>query len=187
MGTQGGWAARGWRRERAASAPDRCSGPCQKDATIQEVEARVSDLLGGQVNYMFDSITSARPHIQSGKLRALAVTTAKRSSSMPDVPTMEEAGIKGYEVSPWFAVTLSQSTAPWAFWRGEPFRSITALEVMASLVAMCVFQTAAPPQAEVRGIVQMTGLTDSKVAAAVIGKGATTSWPLCLLSMELGG
>ena len=72
----------------------------------------VSDLLGGQVNYMFDSITSARPHIQSGKLRALAVTTAKRSSSMPDVPTMEEAGIKGYEVSPWFAVFMPASTPP---------------------------------------------------------------------------
>ena len=72
----------------------------------------VADLLGGQVNYMFDSITSARPHIQSGKLRALAVTTAKRSSSMPDVPTMEEAGLKGYEVSPWFAVFVPAGTPP---------------------------------------------------------------------------
>ncbi|UUC93898.1 MULTISPECIES: tripartite tricarboxylate transporter substrate binding protein [Comamonas] len=72
----------------------------------------VSDLLGGQVNYMFDSITSARPHIQSGKLRALAVTTAKRSTSMPDVPTMEEAGIKGYEVSPWFAAFVPAGTPP---------------------------------------------------------------------------
>ncbi len=72
----------------------------------------VSDLLGGQVNYMFDSITSARPHIQSGKLRALAVTTAKRSSSLPDVPTMQEAGLKGYEVSPWFSVFVPAGTPP---------------------------------------------------------------------------
>ncbi|MBS0466153.1 MAG: tripartite tricarboxylate transporter substrate binding protein [Proteobacteria bacterium] len=72
----------------------------------------VSDLLGGQVNYMFDSITSARPHIQSGKLRALAVTTAKRSSTMPDVPTMAEAGVAGYEVSPWFAVFMPAGTSP---------------------------------------------------------------------------
>ena len=70
----------------------------------------VSDLLGGQVNYMFDSITSARPHIQSGKLRALGVTTAKRSSSLPNVPTLAEAGLPGYEVSPWFAVFMPAAT-----------------------------------------------------------------------------
>jgi tripartite-type tricarboxylate transporter receptor subunit TctC len=70
----------------------------------------VSDLLGGQVNYMFDSITSARNHIQSGKLRALAVTTAKRSKSLPQVPTMAEAGVAGYDVSPWFAVFAPAGT-----------------------------------------------------------------------------
>ena len=70
----------------------------------------VSDLLGGQINYMFDSITSARPHIESGKLRALGVTTAKRSSTLPNVPTLAEAGVPGYEVSPWFAVFMPAST-----------------------------------------------------------------------------
>src|SRR6218665_1080482 len=70
----------------------------------------VSDLLGGQVNYMFDSVTSARNHIQSGKLRALAVTTAKRSKSLPHVPTMAEAGVAGYDVSPWFAVFVPAGT-----------------------------------------------------------------------------
>jgi tripartite-type tricarboxylate transporter receptor subunit TctC len=70
----------------------------------------VTDLLGGQVDYMFDSITSAKPHIVSGKLRALALTTAKRSSALPNVPTMAEAGVAGYEVSPWFAVFMPAST-----------------------------------------------------------------------------
>ena len=70
----------------------------------------VSDLLGGQVNYMFDSITSARPHIESGKLRALGVTTAKRSKTLPNVPTLAEAGLPGYEVSPWFAVFMPAAT-----------------------------------------------------------------------------
>ncbi|HEX2009625.1 MAG TPA: tripartite tricarboxylate transporter substrate binding protein [Roseateles sp.] len=70
----------------------------------------VSDLLGGQVNYMFDSITSARNHIQSGKLRALAVTTARRSKALPNVPTMAEAGVAGYDVSPWFAVFAPAGT-----------------------------------------------------------------------------
>lgn len=70
----------------------------------------VTDMLGGQVDLMFDSITSARPHIQSGKLRALAVTTAKRSPALPDVPTVAEAGVPGYEVSPWFAVFARTGT-----------------------------------------------------------------------------
>jgi tripartite-type tricarboxylate transporter receptor subunit TctC len=59
---------------------------------------------------MFDSITSARPHIQSGKLRPLAVTTTRRSAALPDVPTMAEAGITGYDVSPWFAVFARAGT-----------------------------------------------------------------------------
>lgn len=70
----------------------------------------LTDLLGGQVNMMFDSITSAGPHLQSGKLRALGVTTAKRSSTLPDVPTIAEAGLPGYEVSPWFATFVPVAT-----------------------------------------------------------------------------
>lgn len=70
----------------------------------------VADLLGGQVNYMFDSITSASPHLKSGKLRALAVTTATRSATLPDIPTVAEAGLPGYEVSPWFAVFAPAGT-----------------------------------------------------------------------------
>ena len=72
----------------------------------------VADLLGGQVDFMFDSITSARPHLASGKLRAIAVTTAKRSSTLPDVPTVAEAGVPGYDVSPWFAVFVPAGTPP---------------------------------------------------------------------------
>jgi tripartite-type tricarboxylate transporter receptor subunit TctC len=70
----------------------------------------VADLLGGQVDSMFDSVTSARPHIASGKLRALAVTTSTRSRALPDVPTMAEAGVPGYDVSPWFAVFVPAGT-----------------------------------------------------------------------------
>jgi tripartite-type tricarboxylate transporter receptor subunit TctC len=62
------------------------------------------------VNYMFDSITSAKPHIASGKLRPLAVTTARRSPTLPNVPTLAEAGLPGYQVSPWFAVFVPALT-----------------------------------------------------------------------------
>ncbi|QTD44644.1 tripartite tricarboxylate transporter substrate binding protein [Ottowia testudinis] len=70
----------------------------------------VADLLGGQVNYMFDSITSAKPHIDAGKLRVLGITTAKRSAAMPGVPTIAEAALPGYDLSPWFAVFMPAGT-----------------------------------------------------------------------------
>jgi tripartite-type tricarboxylate transporter receptor subunit TctC len=70
----------------------------------------VTDLLGGQVNYMFDSITSAKPHILSGKLRAIGLTTTKRSKSLPGVPTIAESGLPGYDVTPWFAVFVPANT-----------------------------------------------------------------------------
>jgi tripartite-type tricarboxylate transporter receptor subunit TctC len=70
----------------------------------------INDLLGGQVDMMWDSVASARPHVQAGKLIALAVTTKKRSAAMPDVPTVEEAGVKGYELSPWFGVFMPAGT-----------------------------------------------------------------------------
>jgi tripartite-type tricarboxylate transporter receptor subunit TctC len=70
----------------------------------------INDLLGGQVDMMWDSVASARPHVQAGKLVALAVTTKKRSSAMPNVPTVDEAAVKGYELSPWFGVFMPAAT-----------------------------------------------------------------------------
>ena len=70
----------------------------------------VADLMGGQVDYMFDSITSAKPHIESGKLKALAVTTSKRSSTLPELPTVAESGMEGYELTPWFATFAPAGT-----------------------------------------------------------------------------
>lgn len=70
----------------------------------------VTDLISGQVDYMFDSITSAKPHIESGKLKALAVTTPKRSSTLPDLPTVAESGMTGYELTPWFATFAPAGT-----------------------------------------------------------------------------
>jgi tripartite-type tricarboxylate transporter receptor subunit TctC len=70
----------------------------------------VTDLLGGQVNYMFDSITSAKPHIVSGKLRPIGLTSLKRSKALPGVPTIAESGLPGYDVTPWFAVFAPAST-----------------------------------------------------------------------------
>jgi tripartite-type tricarboxylate transporter receptor subunit TctC len=70
----------------------------------------LTDLLGGQVTMSFDTVTPVLPHIKAGKLRALAVTTAKRSSALPDVPTLEEAGLKGFDIGTWFGVLAPAAT-----------------------------------------------------------------------------
>ncbi len=69
-----------------------------------------TDLLGGQIMMTFDTITPVLPHIKAGKLRALAVTTAKRSAALPDVPTLEEAGLKGFNIGTWFGVLAPAAT-----------------------------------------------------------------------------
>ena len=69
-----------------------------------------TDLLGDQITLSFDTVTPVLPHIKAGKLRALAVTTAKRSSALPDVPTLEEAGLKGFDIGTWFGVLAPAAT-----------------------------------------------------------------------------
>ena len=69
-----------------------------------------TDLLGGQITMSFDTVTPVLPHIKAGKLRALAVTTAKRSSALPDVPTLDEAGLKGFDIGTWFGVLAPAAT-----------------------------------------------------------------------------
>ena len=64
----------------------------------------VTDLLGNQIAIMFDNMPSAIQHVRSGKLRPIAVTTAKRSPELPDVPTIPEAGVPGYEATSWFGL-----------------------------------------------------------------------------------
>ena len=72
----------------------------------------VPELLGGTLPVAFDNIATGIPHMKTGKLRALAVTTARRSSVAPDVPTMAESGLTGYELSSWQAVFAPAGTPP---------------------------------------------------------------------------
>ena len=70
----------------------------------------ISDLLGNQIAIMFDNMPSAIQHVRSGKLRPIAVTTAKRSPELPDVPTVAEAGVPGYEATSWFGLFVPVKT-----------------------------------------------------------------------------
>ena len=70
----------------------------------------ITDLLAGQTNMMFDNIPSSLPHIKSGKLIALATTGAKRDPALPDLPTIAEAGIPGYESGVWFGLMVPAGT-----------------------------------------------------------------------------
>jgi tripartite-type tricarboxylate transporter receptor subunit TctC len=70
----------------------------------------VTDLLAGQTNMMFDNIPSSLPHIKAGKLRALATTGTQRDPALPDVPTIAESGVAGYESGVWFGLSVAAGT-----------------------------------------------------------------------------
>src|SRR5213078_3335892 len=72
----------------------------------------VTDLLGGQIDMMITDTATGLPQVKSGKVRALAVTAKKRSALAPDVPTVDEAGVKGYEMGYWFAAYAPAKTPP---------------------------------------------------------------------------
>jgi len=72
----------------------------------------MNDVMGGQVPVFFANVASGLAHVKGGKLRAMAVTGAKRASSLPDTPTMAEAGIPGYEVYEWNAIFAPAGTPP---------------------------------------------------------------------------
>ncbi|HYR36684.1 MAG TPA: tripartite tricarboxylate transporter substrate binding protein [Burkholderiales bacterium] len=72
----------------------------------------LADLLGGQLAFMFDTVITSVPQVRAGKLRAFAVSSAKRASSLPDVPTMQEAGFAGFDMSQWQGVLAPAGTAP---------------------------------------------------------------------------
>ena len=117
----------------------------------------VTDLLAGQVNMMFDNIPSSLPHIKAGKLRALAVTGSKRSQLLPDLPTIAEAGVAGYDSYVWFGIVAPAGTPP---------------EIIAKLNAALV-KTAATPEFRDRLTSQgyeVMSSTPEQMAASIRGE-----------------
>ena len=85
----------------------------------------VTDLVGGQVQLMFDNLPTVLEQIRAGQLRAIAVTTSVRTPLLPDVPTLQESGLAGFESSAWFAILVAKNTP-------EPIRA----EIEKAVVAM---------------------------------------------------
>jgi tripartite-type tricarboxylate transporter receptor subunit TctC len=72
--------------------------------------AALAALLGGQLNYMFDTVITSMPHLRAGRLRGIGVTARRRASSLPEVPTLDELGLKGFELTQWQAVVAPAGT-----------------------------------------------------------------------------
>jgi tripartite-type tricarboxylate transporter receptor subunit TctC len=97
----------------------------------------VVDLLAGQVSVMTPNVLTALPHIKAGRLRALAVTSGKRSDALPDVPTLAEAGVPGYDSTQWYGVLAPAGTPRPIVTRlhGEIVRALRAPDVRERLAA----------------------------------------------------
>ena len=72
----------------------------------------VTDLIAGQVDAMFDNTPNVLPHVKAGKLKALGVSSKARSQFAPEIPTVDEAGVPGYEVGVWFGIVAQAGTPP---------------------------------------------------------------------------
>lgn len=96
------------------------------------------DLIGGQVQVMFDTTVSAIPHVNAGRTRALAVTTKTRSRLLPDLPTLDEEGVKGYDLYGWGGIVAPAGTSPEiaAKLNTEIVKALRQSDVAAKLMAL---------------------------------------------------
>ena len=126
----------------------------------------ISDLATGQVHLLFDSIPTGMPHVASGRLRALAVTSAERTQLAPQLPTVAESGLPGYSSVTWFGVYLPAGASPALVKRVHSAftKAVQSPEVAASLAKLGVEPAAPSTPAQFDAMVQ----ADSKRWATVI-------------------
>jgi tripartite-type tricarboxylate transporter receptor subunit TctC len=107
----------------------------------------IQDVIGGQIPMSFETVTVAMPHIQSGKVRALGVTSATRSPALPNVPTLQEAGVPGFDVASWQALYAPAGTPPAIVARvnAEVEKILAQPDVKAKMDALGLVHTANTP------------------------------------------
>ena len=131
------------------------------------------------------SIPCSRLVLQSGALfRVDAKADGQDVAIGGWMPHRDGCGAVIKERSPWFAARVTPANAPWAFDRGEPFKAISALELLATVVALILFRPVASPSTRLQARIAVSAHTDSMVASHVLGRSLTTSFPLCLIAME---
>jgi len=111
--------------------------------------AALTELVGGQVQMMFSNLLTAMPHVKTGRLRALGVSSAKRSPSAPDLPTIAEAGLPGFDMAPWYGI-LGPANLPRDIvtkWNGEVTRIIRLPDMQQRFVAQGIDLAASTPEA----------------------------------------
>ena len=98
----------------------------------------VVDLLAGHVSLMFDNMSSALPNIKAARVRALAVTTLRRSPLLPQLPTISEAGLRGFDISTWFGIFAPAGTPPEIVGKlnAETVRILNSREMKERLLAL---------------------------------------------------
>ncbi len=108
----------------------------------------LTDLMGGQVDIMFDTVAQSLPQIKAGKLKALAVTTSRRSSALPDVPTLSEAGVPGYEMAGWIGLLAPKGTPKEVIEKlhAEIVKIVNAADLRARMTAAGVELMGSTPQ-----------------------------------------
>lgn len=126
----------------------------------------IPDLVAGQVHVLFDSLPTGMPHVKSGRLRALAVTSEKRSALAPELPTLAESGLPGYASVTWFGIYLPAGAAPALVERvHQAFsKAMQAPDVVASLAKLGLEPAAPSTPAQFAAMVQ----ADSARWASVI-------------------
>jgi hypothetical protein len=101
------------------------------------------------------------------------------------MPHADSSGNIDKSKSKWFSFELTETQAPWAYSKGEPYKTISALELLATTVGMTIFEKDILNDMDGDSIVQVTGHTDSQVSSNVLARGMSTSFPLCCVVMEL--
>ena len=134
------------------------------------VNAALTDMLGGRIELMFDAPAQYEPHLQSGKVRALAVAHPKRLARLPNVPTTAEAGLPGYELASWFGLAAPAGTPAEAISRvnAEVVKALANPEVVETLNKLGLEPAGSSPQQYAGMIAEELGRWRKAVKAAGI-------------------